>query len=92
MFIKYEEPINNVSKQMTQKERKNYNKCLTGRNPILCEHSWLTTQQANEVKVAERRVNYNKCLTGRNPILCEHSWLTSQQANEVRIAENREGN
>jgi len=78
-----------VGKRMSKKERKNYNKCLTGRTPILCEHSWLTSEQTVEVRKAERRVNYNKCLTGRTPILCEHSWLTSEQTVEVRKAERR---
>jgi len=55
--IKYEEPVNNYSvpKRMNKKERENLRRCLAGNMISICKHSWLTPQQAIEVKRAERR-------------------------------------
>ena len=80
-----------VDNKSTKKE-KNLKTCMNGGYVSLCKHSWLTPQQAIEVKRAERRANYNSCIDGKYPSLCKHSWLTPQQVIEVKRAERREGN
>lgn len=67
----------------------NYNKCIDGRYPALCNHSLLTPSEAARVDAAERRANFNKCIDGRYPALCDHSLLTQSEAAQVREAERR---
>lgn len=67
----------------------NYNKCIDGRYPALCNHSLLTPSEAARVDAAERRANFNKCIDGRYPALCDHSLLTQAEAARVREAERK---
>ena len=55
--IQYTEPITTqyVQKRMSKKERENLETCMKGYLINTCKHSWLTPQQAQEVKGAERR-------------------------------------
>jgi len=40
---------------MGKKERENLKTCMNGSYVSLCKHSWLTPQQAQDVKQAERK-------------------------------------
>ena len=88
-IIKHEDSVitHSVPKKMSKKERENLKTCMDGSYASLCKHSWLTPQQAIEVKRAERTDNLKTCMNGSYASLCKHSWLTPQQAVEVKKAE-----
>ena len=71
------------------RDQRNFNKCIDGRYPALCDHSLLTPSEAAKVDAAERRVNFNKCIDGRYPALCNHSLLTQSEASQVSAAERK---
>ncbi|MBK9130415.1 MAG: peptidoglycan-binding protein [Gammaproteobacteria bacterium] len=71
------------------RDQRNYNKCIDGRYPALCDHTLLTPSEAARVDAAERRANFEKCIDGRYPALCNHSLLTQSEAVRVDAAERK---
>ena len=71
------------------RDQRNYNKCIDGRYPALCDHTLLTPSEAARVDAAERRANFEKCIDGRYPALCNHSLLTQSEAAQVSAAERK---
>lgn len=74
----------------SRKQRENFETCISGEYPSLCNHAMLTSEEAKQVDLAERRVNFQTCISGEYPALCNNSKLTSEQARQVESAEKRE--
>lgn len=71
-------------------DTRNFDVCLSGRYPRLCNHNLLTADQQTATKEAEHRENLKTCLTGKYPVLCDHSNLTASELVAVRDAERAE--
>ncbi len=80
---------NNLQDTNTSGNRENFNTCITGEYPALCNHNLLSTSEASLVANAERRANYRTCITGEYPALCNHNLLSASEASLVANAERR---
>lgn len=66
---------------------KNFQTCLRGTTPSLCNHARLTGEDAERVRQAEYLENLRTCLRGTAPGLCKHAKLSSADTAKVRGAE-----
>ena len=67
---------NDVAGAVVEAEKRaNFNTCVGGRYPALCNHSKLTSSEKSQVLDAEKAVNLERCMDGRYPALCDHSLL-----------------
>jgi len=73
----------------TSRDRQNYQICISGTAPSLCDHSVLTRDEQRTVAEAERQANLRNCLTGVAPSLCNQNLLTQAEARQVAEAERQ---
>jgi hypothetical protein len=69
---------------------RNFQTCLSGRYPALCNRTLLTPEQARQATLAEKRENLKTCMTGRYASLCDHDRLAEDEKAAVAAAERRE--
>src|SRR5262245_28955814 len=68
----------------------NLRSCLSGKFPLLCDHSRLTPEQLKRVTEAERLENLATCLTGKFPLICNRALLRPAEVERVKEAERLE--
>lgn len=85
------EPLPPLQAQTTPAggDSKNFNVCVSGQYPSLCNYALLTPDEKVQVAAAERRVNFQTCASGNYPSLCKRSLLTPEEATQVAAAERR---